>query len=438
VKARYQKEAAQAAEKYQAWAQQSKESIQLKFPAPEMIELMKQGLGELVRQLGKMFIEEVLESEAEQLAGPRSKPAAKRNAYRWGQEQGYCVIDGQKVPIARPRVRSKVHNREIPLGSYELFQRASLLEESVWHKIMHGLSTRNYKEVLQQFSDAYGVEKSTVSEHFVEASRKKLEIVMTRSLAELSIDVMMIDGTIFKGFHLVVAIGIERFGHKIVLGLRQGATENAAVVGELLSELAERGLTFSQPRLYVVDGGKAIRRAILNHAGDAAFIQRCQVHKIRNVCEHVPDAQQSAVKYKMRCAYEMSEAADAQQALWKLHDELLAANPSAAASLMEGMEETLTVLELRVGHKLRRSIASTNGIESSFSVTERICRQVKRWQGSDHRLRWEASTLLFAESRWNRLIGYPQIEALVSSMKAEYALRLQKQKAALRPQVTAA
>jgi putative transposase len=438
VKARYQKEAEQAAEKYQAWAQQSKESIQLKFPAPEMIEMMKQGLGELVRQLGKIFIEEVLESEAEQLAGPRSKPAAKRNAYRWGQEQGYCVIDGQKVPIARPRLRSKVHNREIPLGSYELFQRASLLEESVWHKIMHGLSTRNYKEVLQQFSDAYGVEKSTVSEHFVEASRKKLEIVMTRSLSELSIDVMMIDGTIFKGFHLVVAIGIDRFGHKIVLGLRQGATENAAVVGELLSELAERGLTFSQPRLYVVDGGKAIRRAILNHAGDAAFIQRCQVHKLRNVCEHVPDAQKSAVKYKMRCAYEMTEAADAQQALWKLHDELLAANPSAAASLMEGMEETLTVLELRVGHKLRRSIASTNGIESSFSVTERICRQVKRWQGSDHRLRWVASTLLFAESRWNRLIGYPQIEALVSSMKAEYALRLQKQKAALRPQVTAA
>jgi putative transposase len=348
------------------------------------------------------------------------------------------VIDGHKVPIARPRVRSKVHNREIPLGSYELFQRASLLEESVWHKIMHGLSTRNYKEVLQQFSDAYGVEKSTVSEHFIEASRKKLEIVMTRSLSELSIDVMMIDGTIFKGFHLVVAIGIDRFGHKIVLGLRQGATENAVVVGELLSELAERGLTFSQPRLYVVDGGKAIRRAILNHAGDAAFIQRCQVHKIRNVCEHVPDTQKSAVKYKMRCAYEMTEAADAQQALWKLHDELLTANPSAAASLMEGMEETLTVLELRVGYKLRRSVASTNGIESSFSVTERICRQVKRWQGSDHRLRWVASTLLFAESRWNRLIGYHQIEALVSSMKAEYALRLQKQKAALRSQVSAA
>jgi transposase-like protein len=438
VKTRYQKEAAAAAEKFQDWAKQSAPPIQLTFPAPEMIELAKEGLGELVRHLGKMFIEEVLEAETEQIAGPRSKPSEQRGAYRWGREQGYCVIDGQKVPIARPRVRSKAHNREIPLGSYEIFQRASLLEESVWHKIMHGLSTRSYKEVIHQFSEAYGVDKSTVSEHFIEASRKKLEILMTRSLAQLSIDVMMIDGTIFKGFNLIVAIGIDRFGHKIVLGIRQGATENAAVVGELLAELAERGLKFNQPRLYVVDGGKAIRRAILNHAGDAAFIQRCQVHKIRNVCEHLQEKDKHTVKYKMRCAYDMDAAADAKQALLKLHDELLASNPSAAASLEEGMDETLTVLELHVGRKLRRSVSSTNGIESSFSVSERICRQVKRWQGSDHRLRWVASTLLFTETRWNRIQGYHQIDALVSAMKAEYALRLQKEKAALRRQVSAA
>jgi putative transposase len=438
VKPRYQKEAEQAVKQFQSWASQSGEPIQLHFPTPDIVKLAEQGLGELVRRLGKMFIEEVLEAEAGQIAGPRSKRSKKRGAYRWGSEQGYCVIDGQKVPIARPRVRSKAHNREIPLGSYELFQRASLLEESVWHKIMHGLSTRTYKEVVQQFSDAYALDKSTVSEHFIEASRKKLEMVMTRSLAQLSICTMMIDGTIFKGCNLVVAIGIDRFGHKIVLGLRQGATENAAVVGELLEELAERGLDFTQPRLYVVDGGKAIRRAILNHAGEAAFVQRCQVHKIRNVCDHLAEGQQHAVRYQMRCAYEMTEAADAKRALLKLHDDLVAANPSAAASLVEGLEETLTVLELRVSPKLRRSIASTNGIESSFSVTERICRQVKRWQGSDHRLRWVASTLLFAESRWNRLQGYNQIEALVSAMKTAHALRLQKQKAALRRQLGAA
>lgn len=438
MKTNYQKEAAEAAKKFQEWAAESEQPIQIQFPAPEMLELAKQGLGDLVRHLGKVFIEEVLETEANQIAGPRSKAAVDREAYRWGHEEGYCVIDGQKVPIARPRIRSKAHNREIPLGSYELFQRASLLEESVWHKIMHGLTTRNYKEVIQQFSDAYGVNKSTVSEHFIEASRKKLEMVLTRTLTELAIDVMMIDGTIFKGFNLVVALGIDRFGHKIVLGLRQGATENAAVVGELLEELAGRGLKFSAPRLYVVDGGKAIRRAILNHAGEAAFIQRCQVHKIRNVCEHLPESQRPAVKYKMRCAYDAVDSADAKQALYKLHDELLESNPSAAASLMEGLEETLTVIELKVPKKLRQSVASTNGIESSFSVADRICRQVKRWQGSDHRLRWVGSAMYFAESRWNRIHGYRHLEALVSSMKAEFALRLQQQKAVLRRQAHAA
>lgn len=210
------------------------------------------------------------------------------------------------------------------------------------------------------------------------------------------------------------------------------------MVGELLEELAERGLNFTEPRLYVVDGSKAIRRAIGNHAGAAAFIQRCQVHKIRNVCEHLPEAQRHAVRFRMRSAYEMTSVADAKQSLFQLHDELLAENPSAAASLVEGLEETLTVVDLAVAPKLRRSISSTNGIESSFSVCAQICRQVKRWQGSDHRLRWVASTLLFAESRWTRLHGYRHISVLVSALKSAYALRLQQQRAALRRQVTAA
>jgi transposase-like protein len=438
VKQRYQSEAAEAVEKFQTWAKSGEQAIQLAFPAPEIVRCAEQGLGELLRQLGKMFIEQVLEAEAGQLAGERGKQSADRQAYRWGREQGFCVIDGQKVPIARPRVRSKVQNREIPLGSYELFQRASLLEENVWHKIMHGLSTRNYKEVIQQFSEAYGLDKSTISEHFVEASRKKLEQLLTRSLANLSICAMMIDATIFKGFHLVVALGVDRFGHKVVLGLRQGATENAAVVGEMLEELAERGLNFAQPRLYVVDGSKAIRKAIVEHAGDAAFIQRCQVHKIRNVCEHLPDSKRNLIRYQMRMAYEKSCAAEAREALLKLHNELIQLNPSAAASLQEGMEETLTVLDLGLAPQLRRSLSSTNGIESSFSVTARICRQVKRWQGSDHRLRWVASTLLFAETRWNRLHGYRHIQVMVTAMKSAYALRLRENCAAVQKQVSAA
>ncbi len=434
----YQSETAEAVERFRQWAQSSECAVQMSFPNPEIVALAEQGLGELLRKVGQLFVESVMESEAEQLAGPRSKPDPKRQAYRWGREEGYCIIDGQKVPVARPRVRSKAQDREIPLGSYELFQRASLIQESVWHKIMHGLSMRTYKEVIQQFSQAYGLNKSTVSEHFVEASRRKLEQLQTRSLAQLSICVLMIDGTIFKGANLVVAMGIDRFGHKIVLGLRQGATENAAVVGELLSELAERGLDFTQPRLYVVDGGKAIRRAIQDHAGDAAFFQRCQVHKIRNVCEHLPEAQQPAVRYQMRAAYEKTTVADAKQVLYQLHDRLLEDNPSAAGSLAEGLEETLTVIDLGVPPRLRRSLSSTNGIESSFSVVDKICRQVKRWQGSDHRLRWVGSAMLYAESHWNRLHGYQQIGTLVTSLKTGFALRRQSQQATLRRKTKAA
>ena len=193
----YQNEKSEAAKQFQVWASKKDQPpMQLSFPLPEMVKLMGQSLGELLHAVGKMFMEQVLETEAEQLAGPRSKADQSRTAYRWGSEQGYFVINGQKVPLTRPRVRSKLTNQEIPLGSYELFQRGSLLEESVWHKIMHGLTTRSYKEVVKQFSDAYGVEKSTISEHFIEASRKKLDQILTRSLANVSICVMMIDGTI--------------------------------------------------------------------------------------------------------------------------------------------------------------------------------------------------------------------------------------------------
>lgn len=423
MKKRYQITKLRAAEQFQRWASANPNPIQFAFPTAEIVELAHRSLGELLRSVGKVFIQTVMEAEVEELVGKRSRPDAGRGAYRWGTEEGFCIIEGQRVPIARPRVRSRQHNREIPLGSYELFQRASLLQETVWQKIMYGLTMRSYKEVVQQFADAYGLEKSTTSEHFIEASRRKLDQLMKRSLDHVALAVMVIDGTIFKSQNLVVSLGVDRLGHKIVLGVRQGATENATVVGGLLGDLAERGVDFTQPRLYVIDGSKAIYAAIRNYAGEAAFFQRCQVHKIRNVTEYLPEAQRHAVRFRMRAAYDQTEAADARQALFRLHDELLEANPSAAASLAEGLDHTLAVVELRLPPKLRQSLSSTNGIESSFSAVDRICRQVKRWQGGDHRLRWVGSALLFAESHWNRLHGYRHMPALVNALDAAYRLR---------------
>jgi putative transposase len=190
------------------------------FPTADVAELAQSSLGDLLRAVGKLFNETVMEAEVEQVVGRRSKPNQERGAYRWGTEAGFCILDGQRVPIERPRIRNRQNNREIPLGSYELFQRASLVEETVWHKIMHGLTMRRYKEVVQQFADAYGLEKCTTSDHFIEASRRKLDQLMKRSLAEIPLAVIIIDSTIFQGQHIFVAIGIDRFGHKIVLGLR--------------------------------------------------------------------------------------------------------------------------------------------------------------------------------------------------------------------------
>jgi transposase-like protein len=430
VKKRYQISQGRAAEKFAQWAKDNPVPIQLTFPTEGIVELAQQSLGDLLRSVGRVFIETVMESEVEHLAGKRSRPDQNREAYRWGSETGFCVIDGQRVPINRPRIRSRKQDREIPLGSYALFQKASLVEETVWSKVMVGLTMRSYKEVVQQFADAYGLEKSATSDHFIEASRKKMEHLLQRPLQDVSIAVMLIDGTIFKGQHLLVALGVDRLGNKIVLGMRQGASENTTVVQALLGDLAERGLRFDEPRLYLLDGSKALRAGVISYAGDAAFIQRCQVHKIRNVTEHLPEAQRPAVKFRMRAAWLMNETVDAKNALYRLHDELMQDNPGAAASLAEGLDETLTVIDLRITPKLRGTLSSTNAIESGFSLVEKICGQVKRWQGRDHRMRWVGSALLFAESRWNKIHGYRHLPILVNALNVAWRLRTKQAAAA--------
>jgi len=349
------------------------------------------------------------------VVGERYAQNPERQASRWGKEQGYCVIDGQKVPIGRTRVRGKTGG-EVQLGSYELFQRSGPLQAAVWDKMMRGLSTRNYGPVVKDFAQAYGVEKSAVSENFIEASREKLTEVMVRALGEVRLCAVLIDGTPFKDRQMIVALGIGCDGRKTVLGLREGATENAAVVNSLLSELVERGLDFSTPRLYILDGGKALATAVKRHAGEAGFIQRCQVHKKRNVIDHLPEEYKADIKRKLQNAYAMVDYEAAKKALESLHRELMHINPSAARSLAEGMEETLTVHKLGVPLQLRKTLSSTNVIESAFSIVETVCRNVKRWRDGDHIERWVASGLLVAERQFRKVIGYRQIPTLLSSM----------------------
>ena len=310
-----------------------------------------------------------------------------------------------------------------------MFHRGEPLTETVWEKWMLGLSMRKYGNAVREFTEAYGLEKSAISEHFIEASRAKLKALMERRLDKVRLCAWMIDATPFQGQQMVVALGIGEDGRKTILGIRQGATENATVVGELLDDLLERGLDFTEPRLYILDGGKALSAAVRKHAGESAPIQRCQVHKRRNVLDHLTDEQRPLAAQKLNAAYALEDYAAAKQALEQLHRELMDLNPSAARSLAEAMEETLTVHRLHLPMKLRKTMASTNVIESAFSIVEQVCQNVKRWHGGDQRERWVGSGLLVAEKQFRRVQGYKQIPALIKAMKSTKTVVAKSRKA---------
>lgn len=415
MKKRYQIDKQRAVPDFRQFATEENPVIQMILPMADIVGHLQEGVGHLLREAGLALMSLVMEEEVRHLAGERHEQNPERQAHRWGKEKGYCVVDGQKVPIDRARLRNKA-NREVRLGSYEMFQRSGPLQASVWDKMMRGLSTRNYRAVVKEFSKAYGIEKSAVSDNFIEASREKVKQLMERPLGDLRLCAVLIDGTPFKDRQMIVALGIGCDGRKAILGLREGATENAAVVGALLSELIERGLDFNTPRLYILDGGKALHAAVKRHAGEAAFIQRCQVHKKRNVTDHLPREYKAGVNRKLQNAYSMAGYDDAKRALDQLHRELMDLNPSAARSLEEGMEETLTVHKLRVPDQLRRTLASTNVIESAFSIVETVCRNVKRWRNGDQIERWVGSGLLVAERQFRKVIGFRQIPLLMSSL----------------------
>lgn len=411
---RYQIARQKAVQQFRTMASQQNPRVQMTLPLADIVALLQEGVGHLLRQAGLELMQLIMEEEARQLAGDRHQPDASRRAWRWGTEKGFCVVDGQKVPIDRIRLRTP-QKREQRLGSYELFRRNAPLDKDVWEKLMLGLSTRNYGAAVKQFAEAYGVEKSVVSERFIGISREKVKALLERPLNDLRLCAVMIDGTPYKGHHMIVALGIGQDGAKTVLGFREGATENATVVSELLEDLARRGLDCTQPRLYVLDGAKALHAAVRRHAGEAALIQRCQLHKKRNVLDHLAEEHQGWVSQRLNDAYGRFEYADARKALERLHRELAELNPSAARSLAEGLEETLTVHRLRVPALLRKTLASTNVIESAFSVVETVCRKVKRWRKGDHLERWVASGLLVAERKFRRVRGYREIPQLIAA-----------------------
>lgn len=385
--------------------------MEMPLPMVEVWEELQAQVEQLTGEAGLRIIGTILENEVSRRVGPPHHPGAAAGAVRWGRQPGYVIFGGQKVAVRRPRVRTR-DGQEVELDSYARLQHDGRRQRAVREGIVAGLTSRNYGRAVQSVLEGYGIEKSSVSREFVAASAAQLKDLCEKKLAGLDLVAILIDGIHLGQQVLVVALGIEIGGEKQVLGLWQGATENTTVVKELLEDLVARGLDTQRRYLLVIDGAKALRAGIERVFGEGAEVQRCQIHKRRNVKEHLPQSAQGDTDRRIRNAYAMTEYTTAKTELDKIFRQLERINPSAARSLQEGLEETLTVHRLGVGTLLRRTLASTNPIESCLSTVERVARNVKRWRQGKQALRWTATGLLEAEKKFRRVKGYRELESL--------------------------
>lgn len=391
-------------------------AVELPVSLAEVIDGVSDQIERLAGDAGLLIMREVMEAEAASLSGPKGKHNTRRDAYRWGHQAGYAVLGGAKVKLDHPRVRTP-DGREVALHSYERFQSPPRRQQSIARRLVHGLSTRKYEKAVEEFTEGYGVSKSAVSRELVSATRGALKELCERRIDELPrLAVMMIDGKEFAGEHVIVALGVDETGQKHVLGLVQGGTENSAIVQHLLDDLVERGLDTKQSMLIVLDGSKALRKAVTKTFGDRCPVQRCQIHKRRNVKDHLPPDYQGSADQRLRTAYSMKDYDQAKAQLLKTVTWLEGINPSAARSLEEGLEETLTLHRLGLPESLRHSLRSTNLIESALSVAADVTRRVKRWRGGDMRLRWTAAGIVQAQKNFRRIRGYKAMAKLLTAL----------------------
>ena len=390
--------------------------LELPLRVAETIGRLPQLIREMAQETGILLMLAAMDSECVRIAGPKHARNPFRTANWWGSDLRPVYYDKQEVIIDRPRLRGK-NKKEIPLATYEAFRDPKSMKESVLKNMVLGISSRNYEEAVSGFMKGYGIKKSSVSRYFVKATAEQMRGFLERDLSGLDLVAIFIDGIDFKGHLLVVAMGLDRNGRKHVLGLRQGATENAEVCKGLLEDLARRGLDAGKDYLFVLDGAKALRSSVARMFGAKALVQRCQQHKRRNVLKHLPEKHQNAVDARISAAYKMSDYDEARKSLDLTVRYLEKINPDAAASLKEGLEETLTVHRLGITGLLRKSLATTNPLESCFSGVRTTTGRVKHWRGDDMAQRWAVAALLRAEKKFRRVKGYKELPKLAAVLQ---------------------
>jgi len=388
----------------------------------ELTGAAREGLLALAVGTGLGVLGSLLDADVERLAGPKGRHNPDRAAVRHGTQPGKVTLGGRRVRVDRPRVRTADGTAELSLPTWRAFAATELLDQLTLERMLAKLSTRRYQAGLEPVGsrveqDATGTSKSAVSRRFVAATERALAELLAADLSGLDLVALMVDGIRVAEHTCVVALGITIDGTKVPLGLAEGATENTTVVTDLLVGLRDRGLEVTRPILVVIDGAKALRRAV-GDVFDHPVVQRCQLHKLRNVTDRLPDAVASTVAKRIRRAYHHADALVAQAELEALARELDRSHPGAAASLREGLAETLTIIRLGVPPTLARTLRSTNAIESMIAICRDHAANVKRWHDGQMVLRWMAAGMGEAAKQFRRVNGYLHLPALRSALEA--------------------
>jgi len=396
---------------------------QLMLPLLVAMDATKKGLLSFIQQMGMVALSELLATQAEMIAGPKGRHIEGRAYHHWGTATTPVGFGGRHVSLSYPRVRArgKGRGKEVTLPAVEDLREGDPMADRVAEQIALGVSTRGYAKSLEPVNpsiETRGTSKSNTSRVLIDATTEKLAQFVGRKLDDVDLVAMFIDGIEFAGHSVLVALGVMIDGTKTPLGIWAGSTENTTVATELLSNLVARGLRVEQSMLFVIDGGKAIRKALRDVFGDRAVVQRCQVHKARNVREHLPDARRAYVAKQMRDAYNSTTATTAKKKLMQLASWLdRNGHSDAAASLREGLDETLTVMRLGLAGTLRRTFATTNAIENMNGSLRRVARNVKRWKDETMIRRWVALGIAEAQKGFRRVKGYVHMPSLIAALR---------------------
>jgi len=386
---------------------------------------MREGLLALAVGAGLQVMAQLMEADVTAVCGPRGKHDPERAATRHGTERGSVTLGGRRVPVTRPRVRAVDGTGEVPVATYELFTSTELLGRMAMERMLAGVSTRRYPIALEPVGEATEREarstsRSAVSRKFVAMTEHALADLLGKDLTDLDLVAIMIDGVHFADHLCVVALGIDIEGTKHPLALVEGSTENTTLVRGLLVGLRERGLDVTRPILAVLDGAKALSAAV-KEVFDHPVIARCQLHKLRNVRDHLPEKLRPSVARRMRAAYHANSALEAEAQLEALAKELDKTHPGAAGSLREGMAETLTVLRLELPPTLARTLRSTNAVESMISICREHSKNVKRWRDGQMALRWCAAGMVEASKQFRRVNGHLHLPVLRAALERHVA-----------------